>query len=99
MNSFAKAAFAFWPLLLLLSGCGAKEGAEFYALQKQDNQLQNTVSNLQIEVDALVAENNRLSMELATNSQAINRLTLKGQQQEIDIEKLKYKISRIRSGQ
>ena len=99
MDQFAKTLFVFVTLPFLLSGCGAKEGAEFYALQKQDNQLQNTVSNLQIEVDALIAQNNGLRAELATNSQAINRLTLKGQQQEINIEKLQYKISRIRSGE
>ena len=92
-----KTAFVLVTLPLLLSGCGAKKGAEFSALQRQDNQLQNTVSNLQIQVNALIAENNGLRAELATNSQAINRLTLKAQENEINIEKLQYKISRIRS--
>ena len=99
MNSFTKAVFAFLLLLFLLSGCGVKEGAEFYALQKQDNQLENTVSNLQLEVNGLIAENNGLRAQLATNSQAISYLIQDERQQELENQKLRKQLSKIRSGQ
>lgn len=83
-------------LTVSLSGCGVKEGAEFYALQRQDNQLWNTVSNLQTQVNVLVVENNRMQGELATNSQAVVFLIQDERQQDLKFEKLQDELSRVR---
>ena len=96
MNQFAKTLFVFVTLPLLLSGCGVKEGAEFYSLQKQDNQLLNTVSNLQIQINEMVAENNRVRSQLATNSEAVGFLIQDERQQEINYQKLQDELSKIR---
>ncbi|HEY1788205.1 MAG TPA: hypothetical protein VGJ73_08630 [Verrucomicrobiae bacterium] len=88
MNKLTKAAFAFSSLIFLISGCGVKEGAEFYALQKQDNQLAESVSNLQVQVNTLTVENNSLRVELATNSQAVSLLIQDERQQELNFQRL-----------
>lgn len=54
---------------LLLCGCSAKEGAEFYALQRQNDHLALTVSNLQQEINVLVAQNFALKSQLDTNAE------------------------------
>jgi hypothetical protein len=56
---------------LLLCGCTSREGAEFYALQHQDDHLAMTVSNLQQEVNVLVAQNFALKSQLDTNAMEI----------------------------
>jgi hypothetical protein len=88
MNYFVRTVLLFSPMIFLISGCGAKEGAEFYALQKQDNRLADDVSNLQVQVNELVAQNNGLRTELATNSQAISLLIQDERQQELNFQKL-----------
>lgn len=88
MNNFTKALFAFPPLILVIAGCGVKEGAEFYALQKEHNELENSVSNLQVQVNELAAENNSLRIELATNSQAVNLLIQDERKNELNFQKL-----------
>jgi chromosome segregation ATPase len=95
MDQFAKVLFVFVTLPLFLYGCGVKEGAEFYSLQKQDNQLLNTVSNLQIQINDMVAENNRVRSELATNSQAVGFLIQDERQQELNYQKLQDQLSKI----
>jgi hypothetical protein len=60
--------------LFLLCGCGVKEGAEFYALQKQNDKLTGSVSNLQVQVEQLVGENQSLQKMAATNAVAISLL-------------------------
>lgn len=95
-NNFdsVKALFIFVTLLLILPGCGVKEGAEFYALQKQHNQLSDTVSNLQAQVDELIAENSRLRVELETNSQAVDFLIQDQKQAEMTIVKLQNQMAK-----
>jgi uncharacterized protein YlxW (UPF0749 family) len=88
MNHFTKALIAMPVLIFLISGCGVKEGAEFYTLQKEHNQLQNSVSNLQVQVKELTAENNSLRIELATNSQAVHLLIEDERKQELNFQKL-----------
>jgi intracellular sulfur oxidation DsrE/DsrF family protein len=88
MDNLAKSLFAFAALIFLLAGCGVKEGAEFYTLQKEHNQLQNSVSNLQVQVKELMAENNSLRIELATNSQAVNLLIQDERKHELEFQKL-----------
>lgn len=88
MNTFTKAALAFAALIFLVAGCGVKEGVEFYTLQKEHNQLQSSVSNLQVQVNELIAENNSLRIELATNSQAVNFLIQDERKQELNFQKL-----------
>jgi uncharacterized protein (DUF3084 family) len=95
MRYFVKTLFVFVTLPLLLSGCGVKEGAEFYSLQKQDNQLRNTVSNLQMQINEMVAENNRVRSELATNSEAVGFLIQDERQQELNYQKLQEQLSKI----
>lgn len=56
---------------LLLCGCSAREGAEFYALQRQNDHLAMTVSNLQAELNVLVAQNFTLKSQLDTNAMEI----------------------------
>jgi regulator of replication initiation timing len=94
MNSLAKALFAFPALVILIAGCGVKESAEFYTLQKEHNQLQNSVSNLQVQVTELMAENNSLRIELATNSQAVNLLIQDERKHELDFQKLLKQASK-----
>jgi hypothetical protein len=94
MNNFTKAVFAFVTLMFFLTGCGVKEGAEFYSLQKQDNRLANAVSNLQVQVNELIIENNGLRTELATNSQAVGLLIQDERQQELNFEKLQKQVSK-----
>ena len=72
----------------------SKEGAEFYTLQKEHNQLQNSVSNLQVQVTELMAENNSLRIELATNSQAVNLLIQDERKHELDFQKLLEQASK-----
>jgi chromosome segregation ATPase len=57
--------------VILLCGCTEKEGAQFYALQSQDDQLYVTVSNLQQQVKALATQNSVLKGQLDTNAMAI----------------------------
>lgn len=87
-------AFLFVPLMFILSGCGVKEGAEFYALQKQDKHLSESVSNLQVQLNELVVENNRLRVELATNSQPISLLIQDERQQQLNFEKLQKQTAK-----
>lgn len=94
MNNLSRTLLVFVTMLLFLSGCGVKEGAEFYALQKQDNELAETVSNLQVQVKELIAENNSLHIELATNSQAVSFLIQDERQQELSLEKLQKQESK-----
>ncbi len=82
-------------LPLLFSGCGVKEGAEFYSLQKQDNRLADSVSNLQVQVDALITENSRLSSELATNSLATHFLIEDQQTSKANLEKLQAQLDKL----
>lgn len=94
MNHFTKTVFAFVTLALFLSGCGVKEGAEFYALQKQDNRLTDSVSNLQVQVNELVVENNSLRTELATNSRAVSFLIQDEREQQLNFQKLLKQASK-----
>ncbi|HEV2330893.1 MAG TPA: hypothetical protein VGY56_19100 [Verrucomicrobiae bacterium] len=94
MNEFTKAVFTSSTLAILLTGCGVKEGAEFYSLQKQDNRLANAVSNLQVQVNGLIVENNSLRTELATNSQAVGLLIQDERQQELNFKKLQKQVSK-----
>lgn len=90
-----KMLFALVTLSFLLSGCGVKEGAEFYALQKQDNQLANSVSNLQAQVNELVAENERLRQDLDTNSLAVHFLIQDDRQNSLNVQKLQKQVNQI----
>ena len=65
-----KSSLLFILPVLLLCSC-TKEGAQFYALQSQDDQLCETVSNLQQQVKALVAQNSILKGQLDTNAMAV----------------------------
>jgi len=56
---------------VLFCGCTAKEGAEFYALQKQNDHLAMTVSNLQQQVTVLVAQNFSLESQAGKNAAEI----------------------------
>ena len=94
MKNFAKALLASATLIFLLVGCGVKEGTEFYALQREHDQLENTVSNLQFQVKQLVADNNSLRIELATNSQAVNFLIQDERKQELTLQKLLKQASK-----
>lgn len=94
MNNLTKTVFASVMLALFFSGCGVKEGAEFYALQKQDNRLADTVSNLQVQVNELMVANNGLRTELATNSRAVSLLIQDERRQEINFQKLLKQASK-----
>ncbi|HEX3627067.1 MAG TPA: hypothetical protein VH280_16785 [Verrucomicrobiae bacterium] len=94
MNHFIRALFVFVTLIFILSGCGVKEGAEFYALQKQNERLTETVSNLQIQVSELIVENNDLRRVLATNSLAVSFLIQDERKQELSLEKLQKQASK-----
>jgi cell division protein FtsB len=94
MNTFTNAIFALLALIFLVAGCGVKEGAEFYTLQKEHNQLQDAVSNLQVQVTELTAENNSLRIELATNSRAVNFLIQDERKEELNFQKLMKQASK-----
>ena len=94
MNNCARALYVTTALVFLTAGCGVKEGAEFYTLQKEHNQLQNSFSNLQVQVKELTAENNSLRIELATNSQAVSLLIQDERQQELNFQKLLKQTSK-----
>lgn len=94
MKKLTSAVLAFSTLVFFISGCGVKEGAEFYALQKQDNHLFESVSNLQVQVNELIVENNRLRVELATNSQAVGLLIQDERKQELNFEKLQKQVAK-----
>jgi hypothetical protein len=94
MNKFTNAVLAFSTLVFLVAGCGVKEGAEFYSLQKQDNRLAESVSNLQVQVNELLVENNRLRIQSATNSQAISFLIEDERKNQLIIQKLLKQASK-----
>jgi hypothetical protein len=95
MNNSKRILIVSSTLVFLVTGCGVKEGAEFYTLQKQDHKLTETVSNLQVQVEILMAENNGLRTGLATNSEAVRLLVQDERQHELDFQKLQEQLSKI----
>lgn len=95
MNNSIRILIVSSTLVFLVTGCGVKEGAEFYTLQKQDHKLAETISNLQVQVETLMTENNGLRTELATNSETVRSLVQDERQQELDFQKLQDQLSKI----
>ena len=95
MNHLTKTVFAFVIPVFFLSGCGVKEGAEFYALQKQDNHLAESVSNLQVQVNELILENKGLRAELATNSQAVSLLIQDERKNEVNYQEFLKQLGKV----
>ena len=81
--------------VLLLSGCGVKEGTEFYALQKQHDNLAESVSNLQVQVEELVADNRSLQRMAATNAVAISLLIEDQRQSEKNLQALQEQFLKL----
>jgi hypothetical protein len=90
-----KTLLVFVAPVFLFCGCGVKEGAEFYSLQTQNNKLANSVSNLQVQVNALAAENNSLRSAVSTNSVAIGYLIEDERKGEVNLKKLQDQVLKI----